>query len=197
MKNTRPLHIFLAVFLIVISNTSKAQNTRIDDRNSIGWYTYTGTFKLNNKFGIHTEYQFRRDNYIKNWQQSLARVGVNYQATPKLHLRVGYASIETFPYGDIPINSFGKDFSENRLYEVATITDKIGNVELSHRFMLEQRWVGRYSSPTLTKEDLTVFTNRLRYLYKMQIPITGKAIVDKTLYAAAYDEIIIGFGKNV
>ncbi|MFN0081478.1 MAG: DUF2490 domain-containing protein, partial [Ferruginibacter sp.] len=42
-----------------------------------------------------------------------------------------------------------------------------------------------------------VFTNRLRYLYKMQIPITGKAIVDKTLYAAAYDEIIIGFGKNV
>lgn len=174
-----------------------AQNTRISNHNSIGWYGYSGTFKLNEKFGIHTEYQWRRDNIITNWQQSLLRVGVNYQLNPKTQLRVGYGWAETFAYGDIPINSFGKDFTEHRLFETMTINDKVSIVELSHRFTLEQRWTGRYSNADLSKEDEFVYTNRLRYMFKMQVPLKGKTITDKTPYVAAYDEVFIGFGKNV
>ncbi|MBX9785438.1 MAG: DUF2490 domain-containing protein [Chitinophagaceae bacterium] len=179
-----------------ITAHTNAQNTRISDHNKIGWYTYTGTFKLNNKFGIHTEYQFRRDNFITDWQQSLLRLGINYQANSKLQLRLGYARIETYPYGDIPINSYGKNFKENRMFEMATVSDKIGIVEMSHRFMLEQRWIGKYSSADKTKEDLTVYTNRFRYMNRMQVPLKGKTIGNKTPYAAIYDEILIGFGKN-
>lgn len=185
------------LLLIFINNSVIAQNTRIDDNNSIGWYTYTGTFKLSDKFGIHSEYQFRRDNIIKDWQQSLARVGINYQLHPKLQLRLGYAEIKTFPYGDYPVNPFGKDFNEHRIFEAATITDKISIVEFSHRFILEQRWLGKYSNANLSKADENVFANRLRYMFRMQLPLKGKSIDNKTPYAATYDELMMGFGKNV
>lgn len=177
--------------------TANAQNTRITNRNTIGWFNYFGTIKLNNKWGIHSEYQWRRDNVITTWQQSLLRVGVNYQLNPKLQLRVGYAWIETFPYGDIPINGFGKDFTEHRTYQMATLTDKVSVVDVSHRFLLEQRWVGRYSNANLSTEDDFAYFNRLRYMVRVQVPLKGTSVVNKTPYIAAYDEIFVGFGKNV
>jgi hypothetical protein len=185
------------ISFILLSNITFAQNTRITNHNSIGWYNYFGTFKLNNKFGLHTEYQFRRNDIITEWQQSLLRVGLNYQLNPKIQLRVGYAWIETFPYGEIPINGMGKDFTEHRLFQMATITDKVGIPDLSHRFMLEQRWVGRYSTTNLNKEDEFPLLNRFRYMFRCQVPLKGTEVKDKTPYVAIYDEIFIGFGKNV
>ena len=91
---------------------------------------------------MHTEYQWRRENVITNWQQSLTRVGLNYQAKPNLLLRAGYAYIETYAYGDIPLNGFGKNFTEHRLFQMAQLSHKEGIVHFSHRFMLEQRFVG-------------------------------------------------------
>jgi len=188
--------LFSVIFLISISQSIFGQN-RISDHNNIGWYAYNGTFKLDSKFSIHTEYQWRRNDYIESWQQSLLRLGINYQIDPKVQLRVGYAWAETFPYGEIPINGMGKDFTEHRIYEMATVTDKIGKIDLSHRFMLEQRWVGRYSNANLTSEDQYPFMNRARYMIRLQMPLKGNSIVDKTPYVAVYDELMIGFGKNV
>ena len=186
-----------SIIVILFSQYAFAQNSRLNTNNTIGWYNYFGTFKVSEKFGVHTEYQFRRNETITEWQQSLARVGVNYQVNPKLQLRLGYAWIETFPYGEIPINGMGKDFTEHRLYQMATISDKISIVDLSHRFMLEQRWIGRYSNANLTSEDEFPFLNRLRYMIRIQMPLKGTEIKDKTPYIAIYDEIFVGFGKNV
>ena len=195
IRNTRNFAFILA--LAFFQTLASAQNARISDRNSIGWYNYSGLFKLNDKFGIHTEYQWRREKIISNWQQSVAKVGLNYQLHPNVQLRLGYGWIETFPYGDIPINALGKDFTEHRMFEMASISDKVSLVDLSHRFMLEQRWVGRYSSAELTREDAYTYSNRFRYMFRMQMPLKGTTIADKTPYIAVYDEILIGFGKNV
>ncbi len=190
--------IFLIFFITIISGTvCYAQNTRLNDHNTIGWYNYFGTLKVNNKLGIHTEYQWRRDKLITNWQQSVLRFGLNYQLHPKAQLRLGYGWIETFAYGDIPLNGFGKNFTEHRLYEMITLNDKISIIDLSHRFMLEQRWLGRYTNATLNKEDEFAFTNRFRYMFRMQAPLKGKSIENRIPYVALYDEIFIGFGKNV
>ena len=122
---------------------------------------------------------------------------LNYQLNQKIQFRLGYAWIETFPYGEIPINGMGKDFTEHRLFQMATISDKVSVIDFSHRFMLEQRWVGRYSNDNLTKEDEYPLLNRFRYMFRFQIPLTGKEMKDKTPYVAVYEEIFIGFGKNV
>ncbi|KAF5270279.1 hypothetical protein FQR65_LT17858 [Abscondita terminalis] len=111
---------------------------------------------------ILAEYQWRRNDYITSWQQGLLRVGINYQANSDLQLRIGYAWAETFPYGEIPLNGMGRDFTEHRIYEMATATNKVGKINLSHRFMLEQRWVGRYSNANIDSEDEFPFMNRAR-----------------------------------
>jgi hypothetical protein len=187
----------LILFFGITTLTLFGQNTRINDRNTIGWYNYFGTFKLDKKFSLHTEYQLRRSNFITDPQQELLRLGVNYQLNAKVQLRLGYAWIETHPYGDIPINSYGKDFTEHRSFQAMTITDKVSIVDLSHRFMLEQRWVGRYSNANLSTEDEFPLLHRLRYMMRLQIPLKGKSIENKTPYLAMYDEIFLGFGGNV
>jgi hypothetical protein len=193
MKNK----LLIAGLLFVFWSNLQSQNTRINDQNEIGWFNYFGTFKIAKKYSIHSEYQFRRDNYVSDKQQDLLRVGVNYQANPKLQLRAGYALIETHPYGNIPINGFGKVFTEHRIFQMVTLTDKISKFELSHRFMLEQRFIGRYTQAELTVEDDYIFMNRIRYMFRVQMPLKGIEIKNRTPYIAAYDEIFIGFGKNV
>lgn len=174
-----------------------AQNTRINDYNTIGWLAYTGTIKVSSKWGVHTEYQWRRENLVTSWQQGLLRLGINYQVNPKLQLRLGYAWAETYAYGDIPIQPFGKTFTEHRSYQMATLTDKLGRFDLTHRFMLEQRWIGRFAAATSVKEEEFIFSNRMRYLYRMQLPLKGNTLDNKEPYLAAYDELFIGFGRNV
>lgn len=193
----KKLKLIIVILFLGSSQNSFTQNTRLNTNNNIGWYNYFGTFKVSQKFGIHSEYQFRRNETITEWQQSLLRLGVNYQLNPKIQLRLGYAWIETFPYGEIPINGMGKDFTEHRLFQMATITDKVSIVDLSHRLMLEQRWVGRYSNANLKNEDEFPLLHRFRYMFRLQVPLKGKEIKDKTPYLATYDEIFIGFGKNV
>jgi hypothetical protein len=187
----------LLVILFSVAQISLAQNTRLNHNNTIGWYNYFGTFKLSDKFGLHTEYQWRRVDGITAWQQSLLRVGINYNLNPRVLFRAGYAWIETFPYGEYPLNGFGKDFTEHRIFEMVQLSHKEGIVDFSHRFMLEQRWVGRYSNANLANEDDFPLLNRFRYMFRLQVPLKGKEIKDKTPYFAFYDEILIGFGENV
>ncbi|MBM3446026.1 MAG: DUF2490 domain-containing protein [Bacteroidetes bacterium] len=187
----------LVVLAFFSSHTVKGQNNRINTQENIGWYNYFGNFRLTEKFGLHTEYQWRRDNYITDWQQSLLRVGVNYQLNPRVLFRLGYAWIETYPYGEIPINGQGRDFTEHRLFQMVQLSHKEGIIDFSHRFMLEQRFVGRYSSASVEKEDAFPLLNRMRYMVRLQLPLKGKEITDNTPYLALYDEIFIGFGENV
>jgi len=183
----------LKIFLILLFGfgCANAQN-RNSEKNNIGWFAYNGTFTLTDKFALHTEYQWRRTDYVKNWQQGLLRVGLNYNFLPGAQLRVGYAWAETFPYGNYPINSFGKDFTEHRAYEMVTLNNTLSRLAITHRFMLEQRWVGRYTSPELDSEDRFVYSNRLRYMLRLQVPLQKEGF-----YVAAYDELFCGFGAEI
>jgi opacity protein-like surface antigen len=189
--------IFVILILITSFQNTFGQNNRLNTNNSIGWINAFGTFKVSEKLGIHTEYQWRRDNLITDWQQSLLRVGVNYNLNQRIMFRVGYAWIETYPYGDYPINGLGRDFTEHRIFEMMQLSHKEGIIDFSHRFMLEQRFVGRYTSASETAEDEFPLLNRIRYMIRLQIPLKGTEIKDNTPYVAVYDEIFIGFGENV
>ncbi len=195
--NKKYLFYILVFTLMLINTVIQAQNTRIHDNNNIGWFSLNTSFKLTSKLSFSSEYHWRRADFVNKWQISLWRSSFNYQIHPKVQVRLGYGWIENFPYGEIPINSYGKNFNEHRIFQALFITDKVSRVELSHRIMLEQRWIGKYSNASLNKEDLTVFANRIRYMFRAQMPIFKETMADNTLYFAAYDELMIGFGKNV
>ncbi len=191
------IYVCVLVALLGRSQETFGQNNRINTNGNIGWYNFFGTVKLSEKFGLHTEYQWRRDDVITNWQQSLLRTGINYQPNPRVLFRAGYAWIETFAYGEIPINGLGRDFTEHRIFQMVQVSHREGILDFSHRFMLEQRFVGRYSSASVEREDEFPFLNRMRYMVRIQVPLKGREIADNTPYVALYDEFFVGFGENV
>ncbi|MBP8115151.1 MAG: DUF2490 domain-containing protein, partial [Chitinophagaceae bacterium] len=146
---------------------SFSQETRLNDNNSIAWLAYTGGIKLNQKISIHTEYQWRRTDGFKNWQQALYRTGVNYSLRKDVNIIVGYAFAQTFTYGDYPA-AFA--FPEHRIFQQVLIKNPIGKVDVSHRFMLEQRFVGRVFLENGNKKTDYSYLNRMRYRAKVEIP---------------------------
>ena len=187
-------HIFFITVLIIYAGPSYSQQERLTDNNNIGWFAYTGTFKIKSKLAIHTEYQWRRADGIKNRQQGLIRAGINYALTKDVSLNAGYAFAKTFPYGDYPV-AFA--FPEHRIYEQVLIKNPVGSIDLSHRFTLEQRFVGRITMPNGIKNTGYFFLNRMRYRVRGEIPLHKKEAAKKPWSIIAQDEVFIGWGKNM
>ncbi|NNV56459.1 DUF2490 domain-containing protein [Limnovirga soli] len=181
----------LALILLLLVSTNLWAQNRLSEYNQIGWYALFITPKISNKVSAHIEYQWRREAWIKNWQQSLPRVGINYKVNNNITLQAGYAWIFTYPYGNTTLAAIPKTFPEHRLYQQITVSRPVGKTNLSHRLRLEERWLGKYTNINSTKPDEWVYVNRIRYMPRLDIPF------NKKLYAAAYDEILIGFGKKV
>jgi len=174
-----------------------AQGNRSSENNSIGWYAAFLTYNLDDKWSIHGEFQWRRSKLLVEAQQNLYRTGINYKIHPNVILRGGFAYIDTYPYGEIPIQSAGNIFPEYRTYQMAQVSNPLGQVTLTHRFMLEQRWLGIFSDPNLSKSDDQVYLNRARYMARLDIPLGSSSKEKNPPYLAIYDELLIGFGKNV
>lgn len=190
--------LFLAASLFLFSaGQLQAQNNRASESNSIGWYGLFMNYKLDDKWSIHGEVQIRRTEWITSPQQNLYRTGVNFKFHPQVTFRTGYAFADTFNYGTEPIQGNGIRFPEHRLFQMLLINNPLGRVALSHRLMLEQRWVGRSLDPKATKFDEWVYTNRMRYMLRADFPLQGPTLDNGEPYIAVYDEILIGFGKNV
>jgi len=183
------------VSLLVLTALQSWAQGRITDRNSIGWLSYTGLFRFTGHWGLHTEYAWRRESFLEHWQQSLLRAGIDYRHSDKTTLRAGYAWAKTFAYGEIPLNGFGKSYNEHRIFEMAQVRATLLPFYMTQRFMLEQRWVGRYASADSETEDDHVYSNRFRYQLRFQLPLTSNS--PDRAYLAAYDEIFMAFGPNV
>ncbi|MEJ7626217.1 MAG: DUF2490 domain-containing protein [Ferruginibacter sp.] len=182
------------LILNIFSLPSSAQEVRIIDKNSIGWLVYTGTFRIKPKVSIHTEYQWRRVAGLKNGQQNLFRTGINYAVRKDISLNAGYAFAETFAYGDYPA-AFA--FPEHRIFEQVIIKNPVGNIDLSHRFTLEQRFIGRVNMFNGIKNTEYFFVNRMRYRLRGEIPLYKQEGVNKSWNIIAQNEVFIGWGKNI
>lgn len=185
---------FAVLLMMIFPKFCLSQEQRLADKNTIGWFVYTGTFKIKPKLAIHTEYQWRRVNTVKNWQQSLFRTGINYAIHKDVSVNTGYAFAETFPYGDYPN---ANPFPEHRIFEQVVLKHAINKIELSHRFTLEQRFVGRIVLVNNEKNIDWNYLNRMRYRLRTEIPIGKKQKSENKWRIILQDELFIGWGKNI
>lgn len=188
------LKLFLFILMTLIVSYSFSQEQRLADHNTIGWLVYTGTFKLKNKISIHTEYQWRRVNGLKNWQQGLLRTGLNFAIRKDISINAGYAFAETFPYGDYRV---ANAFPEHRIFEQLVIKNPVAKMDISHRFTLEQRFVGKVLIQNGSKETDYTFLNRMRYRIRAEFPLNKNKQGKKLWSIMLLDEIFIGWGKNI
>ncbi len=197
MKQRHLLFSLTCLFGFWDSEPLSARN-RKNDRNILAWFNTHHTLHLNENIAASIEYQWRRTDGIKNWQQSLFRTGIQYNLPMGFKALIGYAWAETFPYGAYPLTQYFP-FPEHRIFEQITWDDQQGPLLLNHRARLEQRFLGALAPSTKGEREVGQwnYMNRLRYQLKAIIPLNNKTLTDNTFYATAYDEIFIGFGKNV
>jgi hypothetical protein len=184
--------IFIAV--LFISTVTFAQNDRVNDHNNTNWAQLFITKAINKKMDWLIEYQWRRADGLKNWQQGLFRTAFQYKFNSAISIAAGYAEAETFSYGDYPIAANGV-FPEHRIFEQLVIKQPINKITITNRFRIEQRWLGRVKAGTDREIEGWTYLNRFRYQCRVQMPLWIKG--EQQLYAIAADEIFIGAGKNV
>ncbi len=160
------------------------------------WWMYFGNHRLNDKLGLHTEYQFRRHDIVSDWQQSLMRVGLDYHLPKKAMVTAGYGWIVSFPYGEQPIPA---KFTEHRIWQQLVLQQNIGRFNFQHRYRLEQRFLENVSLDVVGNKvvDGHRFRQRARYRFFLAVPISNKTMEDNTLFFSTYEEVFLGFGKGI
>lgn len=186
-------YILFIISLLIVTNVN-AQ--RLSERNALGWYASFNTIYLTKKTSLWLEYQWRRDNIITDWQQSLARTGIQFHFKNDISAMIGYGYIVSFPYGDYAAGPY--HIPEHRIFEQLVWNSNLGRVALNHRLRLEQRFVGKIDQKAAEREVADYrYMNRVRYQMRAAVPLNHKTMQDKTWYLVSFDEIFIGFGKNV
>ena len=148
------------------------------------WLIYIGSKKVNSKWNIHNEVQYRNYDAIGDLEQLLLRTGVGYNLSENNHnVLLGYGYILSQNYvADAQEKS---DVNEHRIFQQFTSKQKIGKVSLSHRYRFEQRFV---------ESD---FKMRLRYFLALKIPLIKSEAVPAKLYVSAYNEVFLNTESSV
>ncbi len=180
----------LPLFSLPVARAQTTAGPRLSDRNTNAWLMYFSDAQLSERWGVHTEAQWRRAELGQQPLQHFVRFGANYYTRHNLLLTAGYAYALTFPYGDFPA---AETFPEHRVYEQLLLKSTHGPVQVAHRFRLEQRWLRRPLQREFT------YLNRARYQVRAAVALHRPAagIGPRTPYLAVSDEVLVNFGHNV
>lgn len=158
------------------------------------WVSYTGQYKLSEKFGAHLEVQWRGDANFEQNQQNLFRIGGIYYFNNQITFSAGYGLIKTYKQS---LNDF---FTENRAWEQIQYNHNWfeNKNTMSHRFRLEQRFVDNI---VLNVDDEVVveatnYQNRFRYLNRNLIHLFTFNNDRNKAYAIIQDEMFFNLGDN-
>jgi len=148
------------------------------------WLIYIGSKKVNSKWNIHNEVQYRNYDAVGDLEQLLLRTGVGYNLSENNHnVLLGYGYILSQNY--VADAQEKTDVNEHRIFQQFTSKQKIGKVSLSHRYRFEQRFV---------EAD---FKMRLRYFLALKIPLIKSEAVPAKLYVSAYNEVFLNTESSV
>lgn len=184
---------YLLCLFILISENILAQV--IKTSNNHFWLSYTGIHPISKKLSLQAELSIRRNEFVKNPQQLLFRIGLIRDMGNGLSIAGGYCFAETYPYGAFASKV---SYPENRFWEQIQLRKKIYRFEVVNRARVEQRFVYQPILVNAVYEPgKAVYSTRVRLMQKWSLPIFGVNIKERTLYLTAFDEIFYGFGAQI
>ena len=169
---------YIVVFLLLFGLTFQMQAQGSDVGN---WLIYIGNKKVNSKFNLHNEIQYRNYDAIGDLEQLLLRTGLGYTFKDNSsNLLLGYGYIVSENYKD---ENDKYAINEHRIFQQFTSSQTIGSIKIQHRYRFEQRFVERD------------FKQRFRYFVSFNIPLKIKK--NTQTYLSVYNEIFMNTNSPV
>ncbi|MDB4715850.1 DUF2490 domain-containing protein [Flavobacteriaceae bacterium] len=166
-------------FLLMLPNLAKAQESDLGN-----WLIYIGSKKLNSKWNLHNEIQYRNYDAIGDLEQLLLRTGIGYNLSENNNnLLLGYGFIKSENYAQNGLDKI--TVNEHRIFQQFTSKQKVGRLSLTHRYRFEQRFV---------EEE---FKARFRYFLAFKLPFKGTEEAPSKYYLSAYNEIFLNTKSSV
>lgn len=155
---------------------------------SQSWISLNSTFRISNHWGAVADIHIRRNNFVSDPNFYFLRGGGGYWLNDNLSFILGYAHLWL-----APSQPGGSTWSnENRVYEQIAYASKIGKVSLLNRFRDEHRWREVVTNDKSTGDY--AFSNRLRYLISVGIPVSSNKWIPQISIA---NEVAVQFGKAI
>lgn len=179
LKMKRNKIIATLTFMLVLPFYGLSQNSDLGN-----WLIYIGSKELKNGWNIHNEVQYRNYDAVGDLEQLLLRTGLGYNLTENNNnLLLGYGYILSENY--VGETDQKVSVNEHRIFQQFTTKQKVGVLNLSHRYRFEQRFV---------EDD---FKMRFRYFLGLKIPLQNKADGNNPLYLSAYNEIFLNTKSQI
>lgn len=175
---------FTALFL----SPATAQTARQVNRQSQSWFSVNITAHINDHWSILADAHIRRNHFMADNSFEFIRTGIQYHIDKNLSFAAGYGHMWIHP----STAGWKTVSNENRIYQQAILLSKFHNISIMQRLRNEQRWQQKIAADKFTG-DLR-FTNRLRYLLSLTIPVFKN---DKLPALCFADEVALHAGKEV
>lgn len=148
------------------------------------WFLILNHYSINEKWRVGNELHIRRNDWLKEQEQFLLRPYVDYKINPNAIFTVGYTYLKTSEYGSTPLPIA---VPENNVWEQLTLNQTYNNLNISHRYRMEHRFIG---TPEQTDSgdyeiDGHKFANRFRYR------LTAKRDFGDLWFAHVFNEVWI------
>lgn len=173
--NFRLITLALVVFLIPAVSLAQVHENS-------AWAAWFNSYRVSDKVGIHFDGQLRTSDDLESIKNVLIRPGVTWFFDDTKNATAGYALIRTYQQLD---GVSDPNLTEHRIWQQFIYNQKVSRVSLTHRFRLEQRFIGQLS------ED--VFSQRLRYFLRAQMPLknTDGAPFSSGAFLALQNEVFL------
>lgn len=166
----------------------QVQTEKVVNEQTQTWVSINSVTKFSDHWGIVADAHIRSNEVFHDNNFYFLRGGISYIPNPAVSITGGYAHMWLAPTKE----GWNTYSDENRIYQQAQMTTKIGKVSVLQRLRNEQRWQEKIVNDEETGENR--FTNRVRYLVSFNIPVFKKKTAPMLVLS---DEILVHFGEEV
>jgi Protein of unknown function (DUF2490) len=181
------LNVIGLFFLWALSTSVQAQ------QQSAGWFANQTTISLNKHWGIITGVNIRTNDKWLHLQVIGVRAAISYNIRKNFSLAAG---IEHNHSRKLVSNVSGY-FDDEAIWQHILVSQPVKAFNIIHRLRLEERFLSNLSlQNNKIKEDGSNFAERIRYLFRVSYPFSGKKGFKKGGYIAVQDEIMFNVGNK-
>jgi len=156
------------------------------------WFGYFNQTRLSDKWGTWTDLHLRtKDDFVKDFSQSIIRLGLTYYLNDDTKLTAGYAYVSSYPNTNQNVT-----VPEHRPWQQIQWHSKYSKLRLMQWFRLEERFRRKLLNPDELSDEYS-FNFRLRYNILFMVPLSKQKFQPKSLSFVVNNEAHVNFGKQI